>query len=194
MALVMKIPARVMLTAAALSAALLSLSCGCKQPSPAGPGGSPTPSTSPAPSAEPTVPGVRAPLLTPGSANYDRLEGTSFQNACSTDADCSATGCSSEVCAAEAVVSTCDVVVAKPHGGCGCVEGLCLWYKGGAEPTSCDSDGDCQNGKSCVKYYGIAGPNGPQFTSCEHPCGGGQACPAGEKCITIADGPGQVCR
>jgi hypothetical protein len=45
-----------------------------------------------------------------------------------------------------------------------------------------------------VKYYGIAGPRGPQFTSCETKCDGGKACPDGLKCTTIADGPGAVCR
>jgi len=45
-----------------------------------------------------------------------------------------------------------------------------------------------------VTYYGIAGPQGPAFTSCENKCSGGQACPGGTKCTTIADGPGQVCR
>jgi hypothetical protein len=45
-----------------------------------------------------------------------------------------------------------------------------------------------------VKYYGIAGPRGPQFSSCEIRCDGKEGCPTGLDCITIADGPGQVCR
>jgi hypothetical protein len=45
-----------------------------------------------------------------------------------------------------------------------------------------------------VTYYGVAGPRGPEFKTCEMPCGKGDKCPAGTKCTTIADGPGQVCR
>jgi hypothetical protein len=56
-------------------------------------------------------------------------------------------------------------------------------------------DGDaCAKGLECVKYYGIAGARGPQFKTCEVKCDKKQACPSGTKCITIADGPGQVCR
>ncbi|CAN5888209.1 hypothetical protein BH11MYX3_BH11MYX3_23400 [soil metagenome] len=58
----------------------------------------------------------------------------------------------------------------------------------------CDPADACGTGFECVKYYGIAGPRGPQFSSCEVKCGEGAACPEGLKCITIADGPGAVCR
>lgn len=66
------------------------------------------------------------------------------------------------------------------------------------EPTarqgeSC-SDMDCDDGLDCIEYYGIAGPSGPAFTSCEIPCSDNDSCPAGQSCVTIADGPGQVCR
>lgn len=54
--------------------------------------------------------------------------------------------------------------------------------------------GQCAAGLTCVEYYGIAGPRGPKFTSCEIPCKGGGACPKGQTCHTVADGPGQVCR
>jgi len=65
---------------------------------------------------------------------------------------------------------------------------------GAAQGRSCD-DGRCQQGLVCVKYYGIAGRSGPLFTSCEIPCGPPDfACPEGQVCGTIADGPGQVCR
>ncbi len=60
--------------------------------------------------------------------------------------------------------------------------------------AACSADGKCEKGLTCVKYYGIAGPKGPEFKSCEIRCAGGQACPSGQKCVTIADGPGQVCR
>ncbi len=53
----------------------------------------------------------------------------------------------------------------------------------------------CAEGLSCVSYFGIAGPNGPKFSSCEIPCADTKdACPSGQRCVTIADGPGQVCR
>jgi hypothetical protein len=65
---------------------------------------------------------------------------------------------------------------------------------GAAQGKACE-DGKCQAGLSCVKFYGIAGRSGPLFTSCEIPCGPPEfACPAGQVCGTIADGPGQVCR
>lgn len=59
---------------------------------------------------------------------------------------------------------------------------------------NCAPDDTCAAGLECVKYYGIAGARGPQFKTCETKCDGGKACPDGTKCITIADGPGQVCR
>lgn len=56
-------------------------------------------------------------------------------------------------------------------------------------------DGDtCAPPATCVKYYGIAGARGPEFKSCEVKCEDDSACPSGRKCITIADGPGRVCR
>lgn len=56
-------------------------------------------------------------------------------------------------------------------------------------------DGACKEGLTCVSYYGIAGASGPRFTSCELPCAGDPgACPKGQTCVTIADGPGTVCR
>jgi hypothetical protein len=57
-------------------------------------------------------------------------------------------------------------------------------------------DGDsCQAGATCVSYFGIAGPSGPEFKSCEIPCAGGKGpCPEGTRCVTVADGPGEVCR
>lgn len=58
----------------------------------------------------------------------------------------------------------------------------------------CGENGACPTGQACVKYFGIAGPSGPQFESCEISCTGEAPCPSGTKCVTIADGPGQVCR
>jgi len=59
----------------------------------------------------------------------------------------------------------------------------------------CDSHGKCAARLTCVRYHGIAGARGPELTSCEIKCGEGtKGCPSGQACITIADGPGQVCR
>lgn len=56
-------------------------------------------------------------------------------------------------------------------------------------------DAVCASGTVCVAYFGIAGPQGPEFKSCEIPCSHpGATCPLGQSCVTIADGPGQVCR
>lgn len=60
--------------------------------------------------------------------------------------------------------------------------------------TACDEAGKCDPGLTCIKYYGIAGARGPEFSSCEIRCGAGQKCPAGQQCTTVADGPGSVCR
>jgi hypothetical protein len=54
--------------------------------------------------------------------------------------------------------------------------------------------GDVCGEGSCVPYYGIAGPRGPQFKSCEIRCSAQTPCEGGRRCITVADGPGQVCR
>lgn len=59
---------------------------------------------------------------------------------------------------------------------------------------TCGEGDACAEGLECVTYYGIAGPRGPEFKSCETRCGGKTTCPDGTTCQTIADGPGQVCR
>jgi hypothetical protein len=53
----------------------------------------------------------------------------------------------------------------------------------------------CPSGLTCVSYYGIAGPSGPRFSTCEIPCKTTADCPPGRglSCATIADGPGSVC-
>ena len=56
-------------------------------------------------------------------------------------------------------------------------------------------DETCKDGLTCVTYYGIAGSSGPRFASCEIPCAkDAGACPQGQQCVTIADGPGRVCQ
>lgn len=58
----------------------------------------------------------------------------------------------------------------------------------------CGAADACATGTECVKYYGIAGPRGPEFKSCEIRCKADDSCPPAHRCATIADGPGQVCR
>ncbi len=67
-------------------------------------------------------------------------------------------------------------------------------------PTTVAQSGDCSDpatrcgaGLSCVPYYGIAGPAGPLFMTCEIPCTSDRECPADQDCGVVADGPGQVC-
>lgn len=61
--------------------------------------------------------------------------------------------------------------------------------------TPCGEADSCSGGTKCTTYYGIAGPSGPAFKSCEIQCVNGKGpCPTGTACVTIADGPGAVCR
>ncbi len=70
----------------------------------------------------------------PDSRLYSRLEGTSFNNACRSDADCNRGGCSREVCSAdEGVITTCEGIE-LPAGGCGCVAGECVWHTDSCAP------------------------------------------------------------
>jgi hypothetical protein len=57
----------------------------------------------------------------------------------------------------------------------------------------CGNADSCGEG-ACVTYYGIAGPRGPAFKSCEVKCDPQRPCEGGRRCVTVADGPGQVCR
>lgn len=59
---------------------------------------------------------------------------------------------------------------------------------------ACAEGNQCAPGLACLQYYGIAGPRGGVFTSCEIRCAATSDCPEAQYCITIADGPGQVCR
>jgi hypothetical protein len=60
--------------------------------------------------------------------------------------------------------------------------------------SSCGDAQKCAAPAECVSYYGIAGPRGPEFKSCEVKCDETSACPDGTTCTTVADGPGRVCR
>lgn len=183
---------------AALAAAVLALTataCNRNTPPPTtDDGGQPPPITRQA-----AVPGDHT--------LFDRFEGTGFDNACNADADCFVAGCSGEVCSATAdVITTCEVLpVSLPAGtACGCVQSQCIWWNpnGLTLPPVDEEPAEatcatvlCEPPTVCLEYYGVAGPAGPKFVSCEVPCGEGRdECPEGQQCITIADGPGQVCR
>lgn len=58
---------------------------------------------------------------------------------------------------------------------------------------NCAAGDVCGEG-SCVSYRGIAGARGPEFKTCELRCDPEKRCEGGRQCITIADGPGEVCR
>ena len=57
----------------------------------------------------------------------------------------------------------------------------------------CGAGDVCGEG-SCVSYHGIAGARGGELKSCEIRCDPSRSCEGGRQCITVADGPGQVCR
>ncbi len=154
--------------------------------------------------------------------DFERLEGTDFPNDCKQDVDCKVGGCSQEVCSAqEGVMTTCDVLsVDWPAGrSCGCVTRACVWWhptaalplprpvKTPASGTDDDPARDtragercgkttCKAPESCIEYFGIAGPSGPAFRECAIRCKPGRpaSCPDGMDCVTIADGPGPICR
>jgi hypothetical protein len=58
----------------------------------------------------------------------------------------------------------------------------------------CGTNDACEAPATCVKYYGIAGPRGPEFKTCEIKCDKPTKCPTGTSCGIVADGPGKVCR
>ncbi|MBI4067827.1 hypothetical protein HY413_00255 [Candidatus Kaiserbacteria bacterium] len=58
---------------------------------------------------------------------------------------------------------------------------------------SCKVDSDCDPAVQCISYYGVGGPQGGTFHSCEIQCTNNAQCPADLTCGTISDGPGQVC-
>jgi len=201
---------RPMKTRASLLALALGLVVACDKGSQG-----PDPNTSGAP---PPAAG-RTALVPQDHPHYARFEAPSAQNACDGDAACAKGGCSGEVCAAEQVITTCEVldVQIPASAACGCVSGQCVWYTsdgttlpasggggggsggepGPGSPVTC-GDKTCAPGEQCISYYGIAGPSGPMFHTCGIPCrrgkGENDGCPAGKRCVTIADGPGDVCQ
>jgi len=153
-----------------------------------------------------------------GHPDYDRLEGTKYENACDGDVDCHASGCGGEVCSADKdAVSTCELLRLEwpRESACGCVDGICQWWnpegvelprrtrekerveaKPPEEEPKCGNE-RCKPGEECITYRGIAGAKGPVFRECAIRCRRGQprgGCPEGMRCVMIADGPGPVCR
>ena len=92
----------------------------------------------------------RCPELDKTVANYDRFEGTGFSNDCKSDADCHVGGCSSEVCAAEEVITTCDALPWTPQGACGCLNGQCLWHEKCPQKCGGFAGLPCPGGMKCV--------------------------------------------
>lgn len=72
--------------------------------------------------------GDRVPSVDEDNPRFGRFEAPDADNACTTDLDCVVGGCSGEVCAAEPLASTCEVVEPLPAGECGCVDGACQWW------------------------------------------------------------------
>lgn len=93
------------------------------------------------PSTPPEAPAPEAPAATPEpvvedpkslyAACEDRVEQPQTAGECTTDADCKAMGCSSEVCAAAQsgpMMTTCEVQPCfAVLSSCGCHEGVCTW-------------------------------------------------------------------
>jgi eight-cysteine-cluster-containing protein len=130
-----------------LLAFLTAAGCACPDASPAGPPAAANQPAEPTPAAQPAAPPPAAPAGGTGRAaaveashpQYERVEGTSFQNGCQQDDQCFVGGCSSEVCSAEeGVSSTCEAPAAGwPISGasCGCVSNQCVWYRESGSPA-----------------------------------------------------------
>src|SRR5678816_2548147 len=97
-----------------LAAAIAAAACACPQAKETPPAGGQQPAAAAvAPAAEPTAPapggGDRTPAVAGSDPSFARVEGTDFQNACQSDAQCFTGGCGNEVCSAEqGVTSTCE--------------------------------------------------------------------------------------
>jgi hypothetical protein len=65
-------------------------------------------------------------------AHYARYEGPD-PDSCESDANCIISGCSSEVCAAQSLATTCDVIPTprRDYGcdSCACLAGSCRWVR-----------------------------------------------------------------
>jgi eight-cysteine-cluster-containing protein len=74
------------------------------------------------------------PSVDEGDTYYMRFEAPDHDNSCRRHSDCSIGGCSGEICAAEAMASTCELLPTHPRGECGCAGGECIWYLGECSP------------------------------------------------------------
>ena len=122
--------------------------------------------------------------------------------------------CGSAVCGASEYCCNASCSLCAPTQGGGCITMVCSGT-GGSSATGGASGaggstsipglhGSCVNG-ACptgsgltpVSYYGVAGTAGPLSCNCEIPCSTNattsSACPTKMICITISDGPGDVC-
>jgi len=140
---------------------------------------------------------ARTPLIPPSHQLYARLEAPTSRNACASDGDCVKGGCSSEVCAAESVASTCEMPEAGfPVQGasCGCIAGQCQWYSAEAqaagpstgEGESAVADGAVTDGAATdgaatdgAAADGASTDGTGSAVSC-----GGRTCAVGEQCIS----------
>jgi hypothetical protein len=69
--------------------------------------------------------------------------------------------------------------------------GAAGWEEAQGKP--CPAAG-CPAPLSCVSYCGFAGCDRGSFSSCEIECNPqADDCPAGQICVSVADGPGDVC-
>lgn len=109
-------------------AALFAAACGSSTES------APPPSNGNSGHGDVTEPGkqiTRTLAVAPDAELFSRVEGVDAKNDCASDADCKPSGCSKEVCAAEELMTACDVQ-AWPQGdgaSCGCVDKQCVWYR-----------------------------------------------------------------
>jgi eight-cysteine-cluster-containing protein len=111
-------------------AVLLSAGCGSSTENGPPPSSNPPGSGNAVEPAAPAAP-VRTAAVAPSAELFSRVEGTAAKNECASDADCKPSGCSKEVCAAEELMTACDVQ-AWPQGdgaSCGCVDKQCVWYR-----------------------------------------------------------------
>ncbi|MEW5849212.1 MAG: hypothetical protein AB2A00_10370 [Myxococcota bacterium] len=82
-------------------------------------------------------------------------------------------------------------------GAWSCVSQSCEWTCSGPLPgrgQTCGAGDACASGLECIHYYGVAGPSGPEFRTCEKRCTADADCGFGSACVNVTDGPGRVCR